>query len=232
MTPEAVATFQRDGVLVVDRLIPDARAAHYAMLCEPLLTGPRRKPGARGVLRHAPGLTDMIHEPGVKSCLDAACGTGWRIVRSILFDKSPDTNWAVGWHQDPTIAVAERIDLPGFGPWSVKDGEPHCQPPVAVLDAITVLRIHLDPVTPASGPLCVVAGSHTCGIIPSADLDDLAKRSRIVEGCTPAGGATLTRPLSVHSSARAAPEAGRRRVLHMEFSTVPLPSGLRWAESP
>lgn len=45
-----------------------------------------------------------------------------RPVRAILFDKSPATNWALGWHQDRTIIVRERRDVPGFGPWTRKRG--------------------------------------------------------------------------------------------------------------
>lgn len=41
-------------------------------------------------------------------------------VRGILFDKVHGANWLVPWHQDLTIAVRERIDTPGYGPWSAK----------------------------------------------------------------------------------------------------------------
>jgi hypothetical protein len=41
-------------------------------------------------------------------------------VRAILFDKSADQNWSLGWHQDRTIVVRRRIDMDGFGPWSIK----------------------------------------------------------------------------------------------------------------
>ena len=37
-------------------------------------------------------------------------------VRAILFDKNADQNWSLGWHQDRTIAVRQRIDIDGFGP--------------------------------------------------------------------------------------------------------------------
>lgn len=37
-------------------------------------------------------------------------------VRAVLFDKSAETNWSLGWHQDRTIAVQERIDVSGFRP--------------------------------------------------------------------------------------------------------------------
>ncbi|MEZ5299860.1 MAG: hypothetical protein R3F11_04210 [Verrucomicrobiales bacterium] len=35
-------------------------------------------------------------------------------VRAIYFDKSPESNWGVAWHQDLTIAVAARAVVPGF----------------------------------------------------------------------------------------------------------------------
>src|SRR5882762_899833 len=45
-----------------------------------------------------------------------------RPVRVIYFDKSREANWLVAWHQDLTIAARKRMEVPEFGPWSVKDG--------------------------------------------------------------------------------------------------------------
>ena len=42
------------------------------------------------------------------------------MTRAILFDKTPDSNWKVPWHQDVAIAVAARHDEPGFGPSPTK----------------------------------------------------------------------------------------------------------------
>ena len=39
-------------------------------------------------------------------------------VRAIYFDKSPEANWLVPWHQDLTLALRSRAEVPGFGPWS------------------------------------------------------------------------------------------------------------------
>jgi hypothetical protein len=39
-----------------------------------------------------------------------------------LFDKIPDANWKVLRHQDVTIAVQEKIEVEGFGPWTIKAG--------------------------------------------------------------------------------------------------------------
>lgn len=54
-------------------------------------------------------------------------------VRGTLFDKTPDANWKVTWHQDLTIAVRERREVPGFTSWSEKAGVIHVQPPVRIL---------------------------------------------------------------------------------------------------
>ena len=54
-------------------------------------------------------------------------------VRAIYFDKSPDKNWLVPWHQDLTISLRSHVEAPGFGPWSTKEGVLHIQPPVELL---------------------------------------------------------------------------------------------------
>src|SRR5690349_3464988 len=65
-------------------------------------------------------------------------------VRAIWFNKSAAANWLVAWHQDLAIAVRERVDVPGFEAWSVKEGVPHVQPPAEVLQRMLTVRIHLD----------------------------------------------------------------------------------------
>ncbi|MEL7238912.1 MAG: phytanoyl-CoA dioxygenase, partial [Planctomycetota bacterium] len=72
-----------------------------------------------------------------------------RCRRGILFDKTPDRNWKVAWHQDRSIAVNGRAEAAGFGPWSRKAGVVHVQPPTRVLRQIVTLRLHLDD-TPGS----------------------------------------------------------------------------------
>ena len=70
----------------------------------------------------------------------AQLGREARPVRAILFDKSPRTNWGLGWHQDRTIAVRTRRDVPGFGPWSVKRGMAHVAPSMSILDRMLTIR--------------------------------------------------------------------------------------------
>lgn len=156
-------------------------------------------------------------------------GSKARIVRSILFDKSAGSNWLVPWHQDATIAVRERRDAPGFGPWSIKEGVPHCRPPRDVLESLVVIRVALDACGPANGPLQMVPGSHKDGLLTPAALSARVAEGPVIECCTGAGGVVLMRSHTVHSSAKAIVPS-RRRVLHLEVTPMVLPAGLQWAE--
>lgn len=89
-------------------------------------------------------------------------------VRSILFDKTPNENWPVAWHQDLTIAVKEKRALENYGPWSTKDKIPHVQPPLQLLQNMATIRIHLDETDESNGALQVIPKSHLLGKIPSA----------------------------------------------------------------
>src|SRR4051812_47966947 len=62
-------------------------------------------------------------------------------VRGILFDKTAASNWKVPWHQDLTITVRSRIEVPGFSNWSMKAGVCHVQAPVCVLERMVAVRV-------------------------------------------------------------------------------------------
>jgi ectoine hydroxylase-related dioxygenase (phytanoyl-CoA dioxygenase family) len=136
----------------------------------------------------------------------------------------------VPWHQDVTIAVRERVDAAGFGPWSIKQGVTHVQPPSGILAQMISVRLHLDDCPECNGALRVLPGSHAAGKLTAAQVD-LAVRSRAPVVCeVGAGGALLMRPLLLHASP-AAREPGHRRVVHLDFAAHPLPCGLHWHES-
>jgi hypothetical protein len=151
------------------------------------------------------------------------------VARSILFDKTPEENWPVAWHQDLTIALRSQADVPGYGPWSVKDGAPHVQPPVDLLRNMVTIRIHLDETPAENGALAVVPGSHLHGRIPAQDIASHIRGPVICE-CQP-GDILLMSPLILHSSKRAvAPR--RRRIIHFEYSRRgDLAENLKWLES-
>lgn len=151
-------------------------------------------------------------------------------VRGIYFDKSPEANWPVPWHQDLTIAVRTAADVRGFGPWSTKDGIPHVQPPPDLLAQMITIRLHLDPADSANGALRVLGGTHLNGRLSTEEIR--AAWASVPEHlCTALpGDALLMRPLLLHASSRAL-QPVHRRILHLEYAGFELPSGLGWAES-
>lgn len=152
-----------------------------------------------------------------------------RPVRAIYFDKSADANWVVAWHQDLTITLHARTETAGFGPWSMKDGVPHVQPPTELLEKMLTIRVHLDDADETNGALRVLPGSHRLGRLTGERIQEL-RTSRADSLCTAAAGdALLMRPLLLHASHRST-STRHRRVLHIEYAGFDLPETLRWAE--
>jgi len=191
--------------------------------------GPVTGAGRRGILK-LPTVAELACSDRLLSLARPHLTAPPRPVRGIYFDKSPQTNWTVAWHQDLTIAVSGHIDVPGFGPWSVKEGVPHVQPPVELLEQMVTVRLHLDVCDEANGALCVIPGTHRLGRL-SAEAIQRLRHERLATTCpVSAGGALLMRPLLLHSSGRSSTQ-GHRRVIHIEYAGFDLPGGLRWHEA-
>jgi ectoine hydroxylase-related dioxygenase (phytanoyl-CoA dioxygenase family) len=190
------------------------------------------RPGVRNVLAAVPAVRAWIESPVVRGLAEAVLGDSCFPVRVILFDKTPDANWRVPWHQDLSIAVRERIDEApeGWGPWSEKAGVVHVQPPVAVLERMVTTRLHLDDCGVDNGPLRVLPGTHRLGRLGADAIQaERAKQEEVV--CdVPRGGAIVIRPLLLHASSPSS-VPGRRRVLHVEWAADRLPLGLEWFEA-
>ena len=155
-------------------------------------------------------------------------GAPTRAVRVLYFDKTPEMNWAVPWHQDRTIAVAGRLDVPGFSPWSLKAGVHHVEPPEAILSSMVALRLHLDDCGLDNGPLMALRGSFRLGRAAASEIRKHAATGSVQTCCASAGDLVAMRGLTIHASERAA-QLGHRRVLHVDFSASELPGGLQWA---
>ena len=186
---------------------------------------------ARRDLLSLPVVREWLASDAVRALIEPHLGPGVFPVRGILFDKTATANWKVAWHQDRSIAVRERCEVAGYGPWSVKDGVPHVQPPVAVLAGMLTLRLHLDDCDLDNGPLRVVPGSHRDGILSDTAIATAVAAGPVVNCCLPAGGVLLMRPLLLHASS-AAMQPRHRRVIHVEFSADQLPEELSWAYEP
>jgi hypothetical protein len=152
-------------------------------------------------------------------------------VRGIFFDKRPETNWLVAWHQDITLALKERVEVPRWGPWSVKDGVSHVQPPLECLEQMLTVRLHLDDADADNGAMRVLPGTHRLGRLNAESIARCRETHTEVLCAGKAGDALLLRPLLLHSSSRSMSEH-RRRVLHIEFAGFELPQPLEWQEVP
>lgn len=154
-------------------------------------------------------------------------GSDARPVRAILFDKRPGANWSLDWHQDRTIAVAQRVDVRGFGPWSRKQGICHVEPPFELLARMLTVRIHLDPVDFSNGVLEILPGSHTLGRLAEAAIGAVVAAHEVRPCSAEAGDVWVYATPILHRSARTISGQGRR-VLQVDYSTDELPGGLSW----
>lgn len=174
-----------------------------------------------------PSVADLARSDVLRALVEPILGKSYRPVRAILFDKTADANWNVFWHQDLSIAVQERKEAAGFGPWTVKSGVQHVQPPSAILEQMLTVRLHLDNCHEANGPLQVIPRSHKQGRM-NADTVRAWREDKSPITCVAGpGAALLMRPLLLHASSSAT-SAGHRRVVHIEYAGMALPDGLRW----
>jgi ectoine hydroxylase-related dioxygenase (phytanoyl-CoA dioxygenase family) len=181
----------------------------------------------RNVLSYPLVRSFVVSRP-VSELLNTFLGPSACAVRAIFFEKSSEANWKVAWHQDLSIAVKEKHEVNGFGPWSEKEGVIHVQPPAEMMAKMVALRLHLDDNTPENGPLKMIPGSHLHGRL-STSATDQWKTHAAVECHSPAGSVLLMRPLLLHSSS-ASKKPLNRRVLHIEFANFDLPAPLDWHE--
>jgi ectoine hydroxylase-related dioxygenase (phytanoyl-CoA dioxygenase family) len=188
-----------------------------------LVAVPPARPGTR--LRPIPGLAEAVRPATL--VVASILGRQSRPVRATLFDKSPELNWSLGWHQDRTIAVRARIDTPGFTDWTVKAGIAHVVPPFEILERMLTVRIHLDPVDLENAPLLVAPGSHRIGRVAEQEISAIASRLGTAACEAECGDLWLYATPILHASARAAKPA-RRRVLQLLYSAEALPNGLEW----
>jgi ectoine hydroxylase-related dioxygenase (phytanoyl-CoA dioxygenase family) len=182
--------------------------------------------GVRNLLQNH-NVVDIAASRNLASILGALTGKKLFPVRAIFFDKTTESNWRVPWHQDLSIAVAEKIEAPYFNGWSIKDDVPHVHPPRTILENMVTVRLHLDDCNADNGALKVISGSHLHGKLNPTQVGEFAHKGNPVICEVPKGGALLMRPLLLHSSS-SAKNPSHRRILHIEFASDELPNGLKW----
>lgn len=188
----------------------------------------RGRAGIRHVLSH-PTVKVVADNPRLVEMAQAVLGPAAFPFRATLFDKTPDSNWLITWHQDTALPLQEQIEAPGWGPWSEKEGVIYAHAPASALQQVLALRLHLDDCGEENGPLRVIPGTHGLGILSDAEIERHTTYDDPVDCLAARGGVVAMRPLVIHASSKSRSQA-QRRVLHIEYAAVKdFPGGLRLA---
>ena len=180
---------------------------------------------ARNLIDHLDNLIPLVRSTGLCDHLKDAIGNDCGLVRVLYFDKPSDRSWTLPFHKDLTIAVEDNsLPTNHLSKPTRKAGVDHVEASEAVLENMLTLRIHLDEVTTANGPLQVIPQSHLSGKTIVAYEHDPVKI--LVQR----GDVLAMVPMIAHGSGHTEPEKQlRRRILHLEFcGTSALPDGYQW----
>src|ERR1700676_678825 len=124
---------------------------------------PRR---SRAGVRHALGLApiaELARSSQMVKLARQVLGPEAFPFRATLFDKSPGANWLVVWHQDTALPLRSRLEVAGWGPWSVKEGIHYAHAPTNALNEVVALRVSFDDSTVENGSLRFLPRTHTMG---------------------------------------------------------------------
>jgi len=178
----------------------------------------RTRAGARHLIT-LPAVRSLADDPRLTAIAAQFVGTAAVAFRATLFDKSPEANWLVAWHQDTALPLKQRVDHPDFGPWSIKAGVSYAHAPAWALEHIVALRVSLDDSLQTNGPLRVLPDTHRRGVLGSRNIERLARNAAAIDCVAASGGVVAMRPLTIHASSKSADDQPRR-VLHIEYAAA------------
>ncbi len=199
---------------------------------------------ARNILQIFPQIDHWWRRPLIVQTLTDVLGKEFGLVRVLYFDKPPGQSWALPWHKDRTLAVQENhLASNYFQHPTKKAGVKHVEADQRILNEMLTLRIHLDAVTDANGPLLVIPGSHLEPLLWDQMLSENATSrmgastsNEALEHVVPetiyanVGDVLAMRPHLTHCSGNSDPHTDKhRRILHLEFAAnQQLPDGYQW----
>jgi ectoine hydroxylase-related dioxygenase (phytanoyl-CoA dioxygenase family) len=227
------ATLNNDGFIVIDDVYTDSAIEQLIHIISntPVNNNTFRKTAdlfaIRQFLKEVPSALPVIFNDELTTIISRLFGDDYFATKAIYFDKPPQSNWFVAYHQDLTISVDSKTELNGYGPWTVKQNQFAVQPPIGILQNNFTIRIHLDDTDENNGALKIVRGSNKKGIYRPETID-WTKETEVI--ClVKKGGIMVMRPLLLHASNRST-NSNCRRVIHIEFSNSQLPEQINWSE--
>jgi len=186
------------------------------------------KYGIRSAEKKFSNIDNLVNSELLVNKANKILGAKPQVVRVIYFDKTEENNWLVPWHQDRTIALSKKINVEGWGRWSVKDGVHHVQPSIDVLDNMVTFRVHLDDSNRDNGCLKVISRTNTLGLLNKEQIQAITSENSHEYCEVKAGDILLMRPHILHASSKGK-EPKHRRIVHIEYSSYELPLDVEWA---
>lgn len=141
---------QRRGSAILENLYTQKEVGrmlsviHKATEIENRFSGNENLFAIRSLLKELPALKSIIFNSNLCTLIREGFGTDYFLTKAIYFDKPPQSNWYVTWHQDVPINVVEKKETVGFRGWTNKEGLVSVMPPVDFLHSSFTVRIHLD----------------------------------------------------------------------------------------
>jgi len=221
-----MSDLEENGFEILQNFVPiqimdeiKQEVAHYDTLSP--------KYGIRSADKKYSTIATLIKSPLLVEKATELLGAPPQVVRVIFFDKTKDNNWLVPWHQDRTIALNKKMDVEGWGRWSLKDGVHHVQPSIDVLDKMVTFRVHLDDSDRENGCLKVIPNTHIRGLLSQDEIQNITSYESYKYCEVKAGDVVLMRPHILHTSSKCVMPK-HRRIVHIEYSSYALPKGLLW----
>jgi ectoine hydroxylase-related dioxygenase (phytanoyl-CoA dioxygenase family) len=205
---------EQDGYAIVPSVFTPKDVQSLALTLESSNL-PRSRAGVRHLLSH-PAVMNVANDPRLLGIARSILGNDAFPFKATLFDKSPETNWLITWHQDTALPLREKQETPGWGPWSTKEGIAYAHAPATVLEKVVALRFHLDDSTNENGPLRIVSSTHRKGVLSDEEVEAIVGDAAPLACLVPKGGIIVMRPLIIHASSKSQSDISRR-VIHIEL---------------
>jgi len=172
--------------------------------------------GLRQVEQLYPVVKALLASDSIHRILDQYLGEAAFFLRGILFNKRPQRNWPVSWHQDLALVCSNPQHFPQIKTWRKKSELYHHQGHRLALESMLTLRIHIDSARHDNGCLQLIPKSHSQGVLSKQQIQQMKNQNGVQYCEAMAGDILVMNPLIVHASARLqSPQ--QRRILHLEF---------------
>ena len=115
-----------DGFTIIEKVFTDEEISNLldiisqADTSQPTFRKTNDLFAIRQFFKEMPKALNIVFTEKLNSLIQYYFGDNYFVVKAIYFDKPEDSNWFVSYHQDLTISVDKKIDIKGYGPWTIK----------------------------------------------------------------------------------------------------------------